>query len=207
MWSFHYNATLRGTSNLGKIKDHAGELLAMLQDKRREETDVSAKLRPIVFVGHSLGGMLIKQTILLAWMNPAYSPIWNAIRGVVSLIPRLARRKIARKPLSSPAERMLQMFFAVPHHGLDTRAWEKFNVQVLRINPLRVGMVPTARMLQQAIDNSQVLLAITDEFRQLQEHLYFVNFTEGKLIQGMNYPVSKAITCLAYPFYLPPLSP
>jgi hypothetical protein len=81
------------------------------------------------------------------------------------------------------------MFFAVPHHGLDMTAWRRFNTQVLKINPLRPGMVPTKRMEEEAITNSEALLAITDEFRPLQESLYFVNFTEGKLMKGLHYLV------------------
>jgi pimeloyl-ACP methyl ester carboxylesterase len=61
--SFHYNTTLRGTTSSVKIRDHALELLDRLDLDRIGGRDELASLRPIIFVGHSLGGMLIKQVI------------------------------------------------------------------------------------------------------------------------------------------------
>ncbi|KAK4450533.1 hypothetical protein QBC34DRAFT_461102, partial [Podospora aff. communis PSN243] len=161
IWSFHYNATLGGTSNMGKIIDHARELLGKVKQERPDENDITAQMRPIVYIGHSLGGMLIKKAILISRSDPEFSALWHATRGA--------------------------MFFAVPHHGLDMTAWRKFNTLVLKINPLAPGMVPTKRMEEQAIENSAALLEITDEFRPLQESLYFANFTEGKLMKGLHH--------------------
>jgi hypothetical protein len=86
VWSFHYNATIKGTSSLEKITDHARELLGKLKQERGDENDVTAKLRPVAFVGHSLGGMLIKKAIQIARTDPDYSAIWYATRGAVSQI-------------------------------------------------------------------------------------------------------------------------
>lgn len=49
--------------------------------------------RPIVLLGHSLGGQLIKQALINAHNNPKYTPIKNATTGLV--------------------------FFATPHRGGD----------------------------------------------------------------------------------------
>ncbi len=62
--SFQYNTTIRGTTDKAKIADHALELLSMLYDNRGGESDTSAALQPIIFVGHSLGGMLIKKVCI-----------------------------------------------------------------------------------------------------------------------------------------------
>ncbi|KAK3941281.1 protein SERAC1 [Diplogelasinospora grovesii] len=56
--SFGYNATIRGSTSRAKIRDHARSLLQWLIDKREDD---NAKMRPLVFVGHSLGGVIIKQ--------------------------------------------------------------------------------------------------------------------------------------------------
>jgi hypothetical protein len=55
---FNYNTTLkRSAGNLG-IRDHARGLQMRLSEDREDEVD---KSRPLVFVGHSLGGLIIKQ--------------------------------------------------------------------------------------------------------------------------------------------------
>lgn len=59
IWTFGYGCTLRGSASAARIRDHANVLLAHLNNQR--EDDDEAKLRPIVFVGHSLGGIIIKQ--------------------------------------------------------------------------------------------------------------------------------------------------
>ena len=57
--SFHYNTTIRGTTSTAGLREHASDLIRKLYNDR--EDDMSATLRPIIFVGHSLGGMLIKR--------------------------------------------------------------------------------------------------------------------------------------------------
>jgi hypothetical protein len=57
--SFQYNTSLNGTTSQGGIRDHANDLLIWLFNDR--EDDETASMRPLVFVGHSLGGMVIKR--------------------------------------------------------------------------------------------------------------------------------------------------
>ncbi|CAP65885.1 uncharacterized protein PODANS_5_10920, partial [Podospora anserina S mat+] len=162
VWSFHYNTTLRGASDATKVTDHAHELLDLLMMKLTGDLFPvpgpdgrwEFQLNPIIFVGHSLGGMLIKRAMLLANTRPNY-----------------------------------HMFFAVPHHGLDRQDWKKYLKLVLNINsPLR-GLTPSSRMEAQAIQNSGVLADITDEFRRLQEYLFFVNYVEGKVMPDLDAPL------------------
>lgn len=49
--------------------------------------------RPILLLGHSMGGLLIKQALINAHNNPKYTPIKDATTGLA--------------------------FFATPHHGGD----------------------------------------------------------------------------------------
>lgn len=57
--SFKYNTSLNGTTSQAGIRDHANDLLVWLSNDR--EDDEAASLRPLVFVGHSLGGIIIKR--------------------------------------------------------------------------------------------------------------------------------------------------
>ncbi|KAK4222936.1 hypothetical protein QBC38DRAFT_518079 [Podospora fimiseda] len=164
VWSFHYNSTLRGSSSQRKIGDHARELLAEMMMKIRrgswilepqQERANAVQLKPIIFVGHSLGGMLIKKTMLIAQTDPNYN-----------------------------------MFFAVPHQGLDKRDWERFVKQVLIANAPYPGVHPTSKMLKEAtVDNIPGLLDIAKDFSDLQARLSFVNYTEGEVMEGWDGPL------------------
>lgn len=57
--SFDYTMTLRGTTSKVGLREHAKDLIDRLSNER--EDDRAAAERPLVFVGHSLGGMIIKQ--------------------------------------------------------------------------------------------------------------------------------------------------
>jgi hypothetical protein len=57
--SFQYNTSLNGTTSQGGLRDHANDLLVWLFNDR--EDDETASLRPLVLVGHSLGGIVIKR--------------------------------------------------------------------------------------------------------------------------------------------------
>jgi hypothetical protein len=57
--TFRYTCTLQGAASPASIRDHANVLLQLLANDREDSDE--RKLRPIVFVGHSLGGIIIKQ--------------------------------------------------------------------------------------------------------------------------------------------------
>lgn len=86
---YEYNST----AVYGKDKDtfvgKANELLESIRIKRPDR----AESRPILFLGHSLGGLLIKQALINAHNNPKYTPIKEATTGLA--------------------------FFATPHNGGD----------------------------------------------------------------------------------------
>ena len=63
----------------------------MLEAIRIERDDMES--RPILLLGHSMGGLLIKQALINAHNNPKYTPIKDATTGLA--------------------------FFATPHNGGD----------------------------------------------------------------------------------------
>jgi hypothetical protein len=56
--TFGYNADAVFGNTMASIVDHAKELLSSLIDKREEDGESQ---RPIIFIAHSLGGIVVKQ--------------------------------------------------------------------------------------------------------------------------------------------------
>ena len=56
--TFGYNAGVVGATSVASIRDTARVLLTLLHYRREED---GTEDRPIVFVGHSLGGIVIKE--------------------------------------------------------------------------------------------------------------------------------------------------
>ncbi|KAF2968642.1 hypothetical protein GQX73_g4898 [Xylaria multiplex] len=102
--SFEYDASINSMS-VANVRDAARSLLELLRDKR-EDTIYSDV--PIVIVAHSLGGIVIKQALVLA--EDDYPNMANCTKGIV--------------------------FFGTPHRGADAAQWalmaEKIGHAVLR---------------------------------------------------------------------------
>ena len=56
--TFGYSASVVGNTSVAGIRDNARQLLTFLSNRREEDGTFR---RPIVFLGHSLGGIIIKQ--------------------------------------------------------------------------------------------------------------------------------------------------
>ncbi|KAH6849648.1 hypothetical protein B0I37DRAFT_291407, partial [Chaetomium sp. MPI-CAGE-AT-0009] len=169
--SFKYNTSLNGTTSQAGIRDHANDLLVWLFNDR--EDDETASLRPLVFVGHSLGGIIIKSAITKMTQNIKYQDLWAACRGV--------------------------MFFATPHFGLNKEKWQEFAHRVLLHRAPSKGVEPTNKMLGELRFNSGTLERVSENFLPLQPELSFVTFIEGTPMEGMSEVVSpRAVHRLKY---------
>jgi len=78
--TFGYNADLVMNTSTYGIRDHATKLLSSLRDKREEQNELE---RPLIFVCHSMGGIVVKQALLTASIDQKYSLISRHTQGVV----------------------------------------------------------------------------------------------------------------------------
>ncbi|KAH7346139.1 hypothetical protein BKA65DRAFT_272059 [Rhexocercosporidium sp. MPI-PUGE-AT-0058] len=76
--SFGYNANRFGEVANTRIIHHANSLLRALFRKR-----IDCQERPIIFIAHSLGGLVVKRAILLCPTNDDWHAIKSATKGVV----------------------------------------------------------------------------------------------------------------------------
>jgi triacylglycerol esterase/lipase EstA (alpha/beta hydrolase family) len=84
---YEYNSTAVYGQDRSTFIDKANELLEAIRAERDDED-----ARPILFVAHSMGGLLLKQALINAHNNyHKYKPIMDATRALA--------------------------FFATPHHG------------------------------------------------------------------------------------------
>ena len=64
--TFGYDSTVAFSSSVAQLEDKALELLNRLSAKRSGVTCPGSKARPIVFICHSLGGIVVKKVLILA---------------------------------------------------------------------------------------------------------------------------------------------
>ncbi|EAQ91490.1 hypothetical protein CHGG_03425 [Chaetomium globosum CBS 148.51] len=94
--SFSYNAKSFHNNTDATIRDNARSLLALLNVRRIEVIDPAS--RPLIFVGHCLGGLVIKQAMCFANSESEYRSIALATKGII--------------------------FFGTPHGGADKASWK-----------------------------------------------------------------------------------
>ncbi|KAK1762400.1 hypothetical protein QBC33DRAFT_623724 [Phialemonium atrogriseum] len=97
---YEYNATAVYGEDHDTFSGKANELLEAIRIKR-----VDVETRPILLLGHSMGGLLIEQALVNAHNNPKYTSIKNATRGLA--------------------------FFATPHDGGE---WKRVTMGKLTAN-------------------------------------------------------------------------
>lgn len=145
--TYGYNADAAFGNTTADIVDHAKDLLGSLVDKREEEDE---QRRPIVFIAHSLGGIVVKQALLSARIESQYSSINENTAGII--------------------------FFGTPHRGSDKAAYGKIlaTVASTMINK------PTSKLLSALQGNSDTLARLTSDFRHQLPQYRIVSFYERK---------------------------
>ncbi|KAI1127148.1 hypothetical protein F5Y10DRAFT_243265 [Nemania abortiva] len=142
--SFGYEV---GERIVGTIRDYARTLIVYLNSQRGDD----AKTRPIVFLGHCLGGLIIKQALRFAAKETRYNSIAVATKSI--------------------------MFFGTPHNGGDKKGW-------LEIAKKYKALGSKCKMIDILSKNTDDLIEIDEDFRQLTSKYTIVNFTEMRKMKG-----------------------
>ncbi|KAJ6144069.1 hypothetical protein N7471_003522 [Penicillium samsonianum] len=152
VYGYNSSITHPQTMSTASIKDHANTLLNLLDMERSPQM---GSIPPkVIFIGHSLGGLVIKQALLNAKEDPKYTSIRSATSGLV--------------------------FFGTPHRGAKAVELGKIAARVARF----VSKGHASNDLLDCLEyNSLFTRQMTDRFRHQLEDYRVVSFIEGKEVQ------------------------
>ncbi|KAH8894406.1 hypothetical protein GQ53DRAFT_643154, partial [Thozetella sp. PMI_491] len=146
---FAYNTSpAKGTSAM-RFDDHARSLLEWLHLKR-EDTPT----RPLMFICHSLGGLVVKQALVEATLARSYTSIVEATRLVV--------------------------FFATPHQGGNHVSVGAIVAELARV----AFRNPPNDLLEALKKNSDAATKRFEQSRNLPDKFFIVNFFECQSLRA-----------------------
>ena len=130
--SYGYDSTTVFSKSVSDIEDQAGALLHALNMERISATQ---KKKPIIFVAHSLGGIIVKKALIVAHERSSlYGSLLNSVSGMV--------------------------LFGVPHRGSDVAYWANFAANVLNASQLGAN----ANFVRSLQKNSNAFSDISHQF-------------------------------------------
>ncbi|KAH7069381.1 Alpha/Beta hydrolase protein [Paraphoma chrysanthemicola] len=167
--TFGYNANVVNNFSSFGIREHARTLLTRLKTKRDKLNG-----RPIVFVCHSLGGIVVKQALRLANNEKAFDDIAQSTRGI--------------------------LFFGTPHRGADLAFWGDIIAKIAKT----VFLNPKRELIKDLKTNSQPLVQVSEDFRPIADKYKIVSFFEEDGILGTsNLVVPRSSALLEIPNEIP----
>ncbi|EXJ89617.1 hypothetical protein A1O3_02684 [Capronia epimyces CBS 606.96] len=161
--TFGYNAAMALGQSTAEVIDHARSLLASLVDKREEPEEIQ---RPLIFIAHSLGGIVVKQALLQARLESRYHCIKDATRGLI--------------------------FLGTPHRGSEKATYGKVLANVAQFVTSR----PPARLLKALETNSATLQRLTADFRHQLPDYQVYSFYEQRPMKGFSNLIVEKYSAL-----------
>ncbi|KAI1110624.1 hypothetical protein F5Y14DRAFT_428226 [Nemania sp. NC0429] len=166
--SFGYNAEYLFSTGKVDINDCARSLLNRTLMLRAND---DLRPRPIIFIAHSMGGLVVQEAINIAHTDHEYyDDVLKHTRGCV--------------------------FLASPLHGSDAAAWADIGTRIVRA--FTFGIVGNSAHPSALRRNSQVWLRISRDFVQRGKNLMFRSFYETEKMAG-NIIVKEASVRLNWP--------
>lgn len=153
--TFDYNADTAFKTS-ADIVDYAGGLLRRLANHREEEGETA---RPIIFIVHSLGGIIVKQALVLAHAEAQYRSIKDHTVGI--------------------------FFFATPHGGSKFANYGK----VLGDLATALTNRPSSKLLDTLRSDSHILTTLTKDFSALIPDFQIATFYELRPMSGFSSPI------------------
>ena len=132
------------------VYDFASDFLQSLEDPRRAQP-----LRPLVFVAHSLGGIIVKETLRQAYSHRDLGP---AKQGLYQIYESTAAI----------------MFFGTPHNGADPRGFREMIIEKLS---RAIGITVNEQIVHALLPNSERLKELRDSFSPMASRKKWLVFS------------------------------
>ncbi|KAI4601048.1 Serine active site containing protein 1 [Pestalotiopsis sp. 9143b] len=161
---FDYNANVAFQTSTAGVLEQAESLLNQLEIARAAQTD-----RPLIFICHSLGGILVKRTLISAKHSDTYQNIVNNTYGII--------------------------FFGTPHRGGNNAKIGDAFAGVVR----RLGRKPKNSFMSALKSDSWFANSITNDFRQFLEEFHFLSFYETRPLGMFGLVVDPKAAVLGLP--------
>ena len=153
--TFGYDSTVAFSNSVARIEDKALDLLNRLGAQRDENTD----RRPMVFICHSLGGIVVKKALILAHERSS-DPVFRDILKNTKAIA----------------------FLGVPHKGSDSAWWANFAANALK--GASIGLTTNTALVADLRKDSSALSTISKQFIDRGSHLTIYTFYERLKLKG-----------------------
>ncbi|KAF4333202.1 kinesin [Fusarium beomiforme] len=143
--AFQYNANVAFCTSIAGVEEQAINLLGCLMLRRKDNPT-----RPIIFVVHSLGGIIVKEALATAFeRHETYPMIWTFTYSI--------------------------FFLAVPHTGSPCASWGAVAADVVRA----VTNSPSNSLLKSVRQHSNYNQHLNIRFEPLHEAYKFYSWIEG----------------------------
>ncbi|KAL8753800.1 MAG: hypothetical protein Q9184_005311 [Pyrenodesmia sp. 2 TL-2023] len=156
---YGYHADLASTADgvsKDKIHNHAEQLVAVLSASRRQ---ARATERPIIFVAHSFGGIIVKRAMVLS----------SGIRG--HHVSHLRSIFVSTFGI---------LFLGTPHLGSDVAKWRSWLNTMYNAHCLSPLVEDESYLIHALTTGSETLQTIERDFVQLASRFHIYYFHEGK---------------------------
>ncbi|RYP45994.1 hypothetical protein DL768_007744 [Monosporascus sp. mg162] len=134
-----------------------------------DATAIGEPQRPLIFICHSLGGLVVKEALVEATLDPTYKPIVEATR--------------------------LLVFFATPHRGGKYANIGDIAARIVRASLQK----PSNKLLDALKKKSESATKRFEQSRHLYERCLIVNFFEGQPYGKLGIIVDKDSATLGLP--------
>jgi len=160
---FGYNSNVAFETSIAGVGEQAASLLNRLSLKRE-----NIGMRPIVFIAHSLGGIIVKRALITAKLDSCYHDIYDAASGIA--------------------------FFGTPHRGSAIAKFGDVAASIIRA----VFHNPKNTFMDALKKDSMFSDFIIDDFRHQVERYQILSFFETEKIKNLGIVSFHPPCYLAY---------